>query len=116
MGAEPQTSAVSEIAQLRAAIDSAAAATEVTLAEQSPVAEHKDLRARVAERRELSRQLNALRERVNLAEGRNEGPLVLRAELATLLSFARTLEADADRWRAAGEERDRELQRQRIAA
>ena len=116
MGAERQTSTVSEIARLRAAIDRAAAATEVTLAGHPPASGHENLRPRLAERKELSRQLGALRERVALAEGRNEGPMALRAELATLLSFARTLQADADRWRAAGEARNRELQRQRIAA
>ena len=119
MGAEPQTSTVSEIALLRAAIDRAAAATEVTLARHRPASADHDSRPRIAERlaerTELSRQLGALRERVALAEGRDEGPLTLRAELATLLSFAGTLQADADRWRAGGEELDKELERQRAS-
>jgi uncharacterized protein YlxW (UPF0749 family) len=67
------------------------------------------------EHTELSRQLGALRDRVALAEARNEGSLALRAELATLLSFAGTLQADADRWRAAGEELDKELERERAS-
>jgi hypothetical protein len=40
----------------------------------------------------------------------------LRAELATLLSFAKTLRSDAERWRAAREEAVRELERQDAAA
>jgi len=114
--AEPQTDLVSEITGLTASIDRAAAATKVTLAECPPASGDDDPRSRLAEYKELSRQLNALRERVALAEGRNEGPMALRAELATLLFFARTLQADADRWRSAGEEREKELQRQRAAA
>lgn len=111
---------MSEIALLRAAIDRAAAATEVTLAAHRPASVGGDSRPRPAERlaehKELSRQLGALRERVALAEGRGDGPPALRAELATLLSFAGTLQADADRWRAAGEELDKELERQRASA
>ena len=91
MGTDPQTSTVSEIALLRAAIDRAAAATEITLAGQPPASAFDDQSSRPAEHEELSRQLAALRERVAVAEGRDEGPLALRAELATLLSFAKTL-------------------------
>jgi hypothetical protein len=116
LGAEPQTSTGSEIAGLRAAIDCAAAATEVTLAGHPPASADGDPCSRPAEHEELSRQLAALRERVALAEDRNEGPRALRAELATLLFFARTLQADANKWRSAGEERDKELQRQRASA
>jgi len=116
LGVEPQTSTVSEIARLRAAIDRAAVSTNVVLGARPPGSGDDDPRSRAAEHKDLSRQLDALRERVALAEGRNEGPMALRAELATLLSFARTLQDDADRWRAAGEERVRELQRQTIAA
>lgn len=107
---------VSEIARLRVAIDRAAAATDVTLTGHPPTSGDDDRRSRLAEHKELSRQLEALRERVAVAEGRNEGPPELRAELATLLSFARTLQADAARWRSAGEERERELQRRQASA
>lgn len=116
MGAVPQTSTISEIALLRAAIDRAAAATEITLAGRPPASASDDQRSRLAEHEELSRQLGALRERVAVAEGRNQGSLALRAELATLLSFAKTLRADADRWRSAGERRDKALQRQKATA
>jgi hypothetical protein len=116
LGTDPQTSTVSEIAQLRAAIDRAAAATEVALGARPPAATGDDPRSRLAEHQELSRQLEALGERVALAEGRNEGPPALRAELATLLFFARTLQADADRWRSAREEQDQELARRRVIA
>ena len=116
MGAEPQTSTVSEIAALRAEIDFAAAATQVTLAGHRPASADDDQRLPPAQREELCRQLAALRERVALAEDRNEGPGALRAELATLLFFARTLQADADDWRSALDAQAQELERQRTAA
>src|SRR5206468_2428764 len=106
VGADPQTVLPSEIAQLHAAIDGAAGATETLLADQPPEAEHQELR----------RQLAALRERVALAHQRKEGPQALRAELATLLCFARTLQADAEKWRAALAERADEIERQNASA
>ena len=106
MGADPQADLASEIAQLRVSIDHAAAATELTLAGQPPEAEHQ----------ELTRQLAALRERVTIAHRRDDGPQALRAELATLLCFARTLQADADDWRSTLADRARELERQHAVA
>ncbi len=116
MGAGPQTNVVSEIARLEASIDHAAAATEVTLAARPPPPTDNGPRSPLAERAELRRQLAALRERVAVAGARNEGPQALRAELATLWFFARTLQADADRWRSALEGQVEELERGRIAA
>jgi chromatin segregation and condensation protein Rec8/ScpA/Scc1 (kleisin family) len=69
-----------------------------------------------ADRKELCRQLAALRRRVAAAEDGNEDVRALRAELATLLFFAQTLQADAERWRSTLEGRVKELERQRIAA
>jgi hypothetical protein len=105
VGADPQTVLVSEIAQLHAAIDRAAAATECMLADQAPDPEHTELR----------RQLGALRERVAVAHKRNDGPQALRAELATLSCFARTLQADAQKHHAALARRADELVRQQAA-
>ena len=116
VGVKSHTDVVSEIAKLRASIDRAAAASEITLAGDLPTSEGDDLRSPRAEHRELCRQLAALRDRVALAEYRNEGPRALRAELATLLFFARTLQADTDNWRSTLEERINELERQRTAA
>ena len=87
MGA-PQTSVVSDITRLRASIDRAAAAADVSLAGHPPASAGDGPRSLLTEHKELCRQLGALRERVALAESRNEGPGALRAELATLLSFA----------------------------
>jgi hypothetical protein len=101
VGADPQTGLASEIAQLGDSIDRAAATTETVLAG----AEHPELR----------RQLSALRDRVAVARRRDDGPRALRAELATLLSFARTLEADAEVWRSADADRARELERRQAA-
>ena len=116
MGADPQSNLVGEIARLEASIDRIAAATENVLAVDRPARADDGSRPLPAEHEELCRQLEALRERVALAADRNEDPPALRAELATLLSFARTLQADADHWRSALDDRARELERQRTAA
>jgi regulator of replication initiation timing len=106
MGADHETVSASEIAQLGLSLDGATATTETMLAGDSPEPEHQ----------ELSRQLAALRERVALAHRRDDGPDALRAELATLLCFARTLQADAENWRSALADRANELERRRAAA
>jgi hypothetical protein len=107
VGVDAQTDLASEIAGLKFAIGRAAAATELVLsAHRSESAEHE----------ELSRQLGALRERVALAEHRNEGPRALRAELATLLFFALTLQADAENLRSALQDQVLEVERRRTAA
>jgi hypothetical protein len=116
MGVETETDLVSEIAGLRLSIDRAAAATEITLAARLPADLDDDPRSPLAQHTELCRQLGALRERAAQAESRDEGPRALRAELATLLFFARTLGADADDWRSTLEDRIRELERRRTAA
>jgi chromosome segregation ATPase len=116
VGAELQTELASDIARLQASLARAAAATEIALAEHRLACADDGPRPALGERQELCRQLAALRERVALAECRNEGPRALRAELATLLFFARTLRADADSWRSALEGQIEELKRQRAAA
>ena len=116
MGADPQTKLVYEIAWLEASIDRAAAATEIALADHRLASAGEGPRSPLAEHKELCRQLAALRERVALAEYRNEGLRALRAELATLFFFARTLRADADNWRSALEGQIEELERQRTVA
>ena len=105
MGADPHTVLASEIAQLGVSIERAAAATETILAVQPAEGEHQELR----------RQLAALREHVAVAHRRDDDPVALRAELATLLSFARTLHADAENWRSARADRARELERRQAA-
>jgi chromosome segregation ATPase len=110
---DAQTDLVAEIVGLNAAIDRAAEAARISLAGRPSAS--RDDRA-WTERDELNRQLQALRERVAAAERRNEGPGSLCAELATLLFFARTLQADAEAWRSALQDRVRELERQRKAA
>lgn len=107
---------VSEIARLKASIDRAATATEVTLVGRPGTSEGDDRRSPLVERKELCRQLAALRERVAVAEQGDQDPVALRAELATLLFFAKTLQADADEWRSTLERRIKELEWQRTAA
>jgi len=116
VGADPQIDLDGELAGLRVSIERAAATTEITLAAPPPVSADDDPGSPRAVRKELGRQLAALRERVALARSRDEGPRALRAELATLLFFARTLEADAAQWRSALELKNEDLERQRIAA
>jgi hypothetical protein len=113
---ETHTEVVSEVARLRFFIDRAAAATEITLTSDPPASEDDDPRSPRAEHEELCRQLAALRERVALAEYVNEGPRALRGELATLLFFAETLQADAAGWRSTLKARIKELERRRAAA
>jgi hypothetical protein len=105
-----QSDTAAEIARLRVSIVRAAAQTETTLSADA------DADALQTERTELCRQLNALRERAATAEHRNQDPVALRAELATLLSFATTLQADADRWLSARDAALKERDRQRAAA
>lgn len=116
MSTDPRINLVSEIARLEVAIDRAAVATENTLTGCPPASEDDGPRSPQAEHKELCRQLAALRKRVALAKHRNEDAGALRAELATLLSFARTLQADADDWRSRLEDQAEALERIRIAA
>jgi hypothetical protein len=113
VAADAQADLVSDIARLKVAIDRPAEATEVALGGRPPASGDEGV---WAEHKELTRQLGALRERVDLAERRNEGPRALRAELATLLFFATALQADAENWRSALQDQTEELERQRTAA
>lgn len=79
------------------------------------VSEDDVLRPPLAERKELRRQLAALRDRVARAPHESQDPPALRAELATLLFFARTLQTDAISWRNALKDRADESERQRSA-
>lgn len=114
MPAEPHTDVRAEIARLRTAIDHEATSATRTLTELPP--EHGFARGETPEHRDLNRQLSALEEHVSRAESRSEDQLLLRAELATLLSFATTLRVDAARWRSALGDHLRELERQAAAA
>lgn len=111
---EPGESVGSEISRLRAEIERVETATETSLV-PSP-SWRKCQQSGFAERRELSRQLAALHEHVASARARIQDPWELRAELATLLSFGRTLHSDAQAWRAAREETVRQLERREAAA
>jgi hypothetical protein len=115
MQVELQSDLAADIARLRTCIGDAAAATELSLTGHVYAPEDDDPRSPLAEHKELSRQLAALRDRVAEAPSQYDDPRALRAELATLLFFANTLQADADVWRAALEERLRKFERQRIA-
>ena len=113
---EPQTDVVSEIARLRTAIDREAAGADRMLNGDPSASEPDYLRDRVPEYRELSRQLAALRARVARARSHIHDPTMLRAELATLLSFAATLRGDAEAWHSMLAGRLEQLERQEAAA
>ncbi len=115
MGVNPETDLFGEIARSTISIDRAALATEMILAECRCGSDDDDPRSPLAEHKELCRQLAALRDRVIRAQHASNDPRALRAELATLLFFARTLQADANVWRAALRDRITELERQRAA-
>jgi chromosome segregation ATPase len=115
VGADHQIVLASEIAELGDSIDRAAAATESMLAVRPAASANPDVDPALAEHQELSRQLSALRERVAVAQRRNDGPQALRAELGTLLFFATTLRADAEHWRSALADQLEEVERQRAA-
>ncbi|MBV9808778.1 MAG: hypothetical protein JO286_16455 [Solirubrobacterales bacterium] len=116
MGADPHSDLVCDIAELTVSIDRAATATEIALSAHPPRSVDDDPPSPPAQQKELRRQLAALRERVAVAQARSEGPRALRAELATLLFFARTLQADAGHWRSALEQSNEELERRGAAA
>lgn len=106
----------SELDELFAAMDCQVAAIVTAL--NVPPSEFADVDggAQLAEHRELVRQLGALRDRVARAKAQICDPRELRAELATLLSFARTLRIDAEGLRARLREALEELVRQQAAA
>jgi DNA repair exonuclease SbcCD ATPase subunit len=87
--------------ELRASIDRQVAAITAALhGAGSTLSADADPADQAAEHRELLRQLAALRDRVARAQRELEEPGVLRAELATLLSFAATLRADVENLQA----------------
>jgi hypothetical protein len=113
---ELQNDLIDEITRLDVAIDREATAAAKLLRRHPPTLANGNLGSGPADHRELSRQLTALHEKVAQAQGRDEGRVTLRAELATLLAFARTLRADAESLPAAFEARRRELERRERAA
>jgi hypothetical protein len=104
-----------EVVRLRLAIEREAAATGATLTQQPAAPADDCFRGWLADRHELNRQLCALRELAAGAESRNQDLRALRSELATLLSFARTLRTDAQAWRTAREQALVEHERQKTA-
>ena len=115
VGVNSQTDLFCDIARLTVSIDRAAAATEMALSERLPMSGDGDPRSPLVEHKELCRQLAALRDRVARAQHGSEEPRALRAELATLVCFAETLQADADIWHGALKQRIREFEQQRAA-
>src|SRR3984885_2596853 len=90
-----------DIGRLAAAIASEASSIDRTLGAHPCGFEGGDLLwSGQTQHRELRRQLGALRASVARAQERSQGDAtLLRAELATLLSFAQTLAADSFSWR-----------------
>ncbi|MGA9857038.1 MAG: hypothetical protein WBQ18_04195 [Solirubrobacteraceae bacterium] len=101
---------------MRVAISREAAAVDQTLNDHPSASAEDYPRWGSAEHRELSRQLRSLHEHVAQAPTRSRDQPDLRAEFATLLSFATILRADAQAWRAGFDDGLRELARQQAAA
>lgn len=116
MRVDAQTHLVSEIARLRVLIGREAAAADRTLNDHPSASDDDYPRSGWVEHRELSRQLTALHEHVARAPSRSRDERALRAELATLLFFAKTLRTDAETWRAALEDGLKERERAQAAA
>ena len=112
---DAQTQVVSEIDRLRLSIGREAAAVHKTLHDH-PSPSDEDHPRWGWEGKELSRQLDALHEHVARAPSRSRDQRELRAEFATLLSFAKTLRTDAERWRTAFEDGLKELEREETSA
>ena len=112
---DPQATVVDEVAELRGSIDGHEAAIVKALSGPASTPADEDPARRLAEHRELVRQLSSLRERVLRASSQLTDPAELRAELATLLFFAQTLRSDAEMLRARLREALAELERERAA-
>jgi hypothetical protein len=104
-----------KIRALTGSIQGDAAAAQTALA-QAPAQTGADRVRELPEHRELCRQLVALRHRVARARLELTDPHALRAELATLSFFSRTLRADATIWQAAALQALEELSRREAAA
>lgn len=105
-----------QLAELPALIDSQVAAICAALDDAAPALAEAGPAGQDAEHRELLRQLAALRDRVARARRELREPRALRAELATLLSFAGTLRADAESLRSARQETQELLAHAELAA
>ncbi|MGI8506082.1 MAG: hypothetical protein ACR2MK_04630 [Solirubrobacteraceae bacterium] len=116
MRVDAQTHVVSEIARLRVSIDREAAAVDKTLNDHRSTFDDDYPRWGWVEHKELVRQLDALHEHVARAPSRSQDQPDLRAEFATLLSFAKTLRTDAETWRTAFKDGLKELERKESAA
>jgi hypothetical protein len=111
LAVEIETQLDCEIARLRLAIGREATAVGEALTHDPSSSD-----GHGTQHTELSRQLRALHEHVAQAPSRSEDQRDLRADLATLLSFAKTLRTDAEAWRAALEAELKALERQQAAA
>ena len=106
----------SEIAQLQAAIDRHSAAANRRLRHHPSALEDGYPRWGRTDHAELCRQLTALNDYVARAWAGERDEVMLRAELATLLPFARTLSADAEQWRSGLDDGLRQIERLEAAA
>lgn len=106
---------VRELDELQSSIDREVVAIAAVLSAVARARGDDDPVQDTEEHCELRRQLGALRDRVAQAESQIGDARELRAELATLLSFAATLRTDAEALRATLRERVEALARERTA-
>lgn len=113
---DTQPPVLEELAEVGGSMDREITAIVAALDGPSSTPGETDPATRLPEHGELVRQLGALRDRVARASAQIGNPSELRAELATLLFFARTLRADAERLRATVREALEEIVRAEAAA
>lgn len=113
MTPDPEAPLASELGSLRAAIQAQAAATETAL---DPGGLSVGGAPELPDHEELHRQLASLRQRLDCALRDSYSPREARAELATLLFFAKTLRGDAEVWRAGLRRALAERERQEAVA
>ncbi len=116
MRTETRADVLAEIARCRGLIREETAAAQTALTSPSSGAAPASEGPTPPGRDELCGRLSSLRERTARAEAELADPRELRAELATLSYFARTLRADADAWRSTLHEALEELARREAAA
>jgi hypothetical protein len=105
-----------ELLELRGSIDRQVAVIVSALSDLAVSPPEGDPATHLAEHRELVRQLGVLRDRVSRAQSELNDLRTLRAELATLEFFARTLRTDVENLRASAHEAREEAARQERAA
>jgi chromosome segregation ATPase len=115
MAIDSADNVAAQTASLVSTIERADSAAEAALAHSLSAPDQHPAAHELPQHQELCRQLAALRRRLARARSELTDPYALRAELATLAFFARTLREDAERWQATALEALQEIARREAA-